>query len=178
MTQNRTQRGGIGGHTLPNRGATDDYITPEAVIAALGGPRYFRLDPCACIPQPWPMACNSYTQREDGLAQLWDCPVFLNPPYGPETARWLARLSAPDCRDGIALIFARTETRMFFKYVWPIADAVFFFEGRLFFHEPSGKRCPHNSGGPSCLIAYGQRNVRAIEKSELAGRLVLLNNNV
>lgn len=31
------KRAGIGSHTLPNRGATNDWITPPHIIEALGG---------------------------------------------------------------------------------------------------------------------------------------------
>ena len=38
-------------------------------------------------------------------------------------------------RDGIALIFARTETEGFVREVWGKADAVLFLHGRLNFHR-------------------------------------------
>ena len=101
---------GIGSHTKPNRGATDSWITPKAIIDALPP---FDLDPCECIPQPWPCAARSYTITDHGLFQLWSGSVWLNPPYGPETGKWLGRLAAHG--NGIALIFARTETDMFHR---------------------------------------------------------------
>jgi hypothetical protein len=59
--------------------------------------------------------------------------------------------------NGIALVFARTETRAFFHHVWPFAGALLFLRGRLTFYTPQGFSAPmgHNSGGPSVLIAYG-----------------------
>lgn len=75
------------------------------------------------------------------------------------------------------MIFARTETRMFFRQVWNRADAVFFFEGRLHFHHADGARAKANAGAPSCLVAYGQENVAAIERSGLKGKLVQLKVN-
>jgi len=64
------------------------------------------------------------------LAASW-----LNPPYGTETFKWLAHLA--EHRRGIALIFARTETKGFHREIWNKAHAVFFFEGRLsFWHQP------------------------------------------
>ncbi len=40
---------------------------------------------------------------------------------------------------------------------WPFATSILFLKGRLTFHRPDGSTPPtgHNSGGPSCLIAYG-----------------------
>lgn len=55
---------------------------------------------------------------------------------------------------------------MFFNYVWEVADAILFIQGRLHFHTPDGKRGKTNSGGPSVLIAYGP---------EAVGRLVVAN---
>jgi hypothetical protein len=110
--------------------------------------------------------------REDGLIQPWFGRIWLNPPYGPHTHKWLARLAAHG--NGIALIFARTETRMFFKWVWGRADAVLFLRGRLTFFNSDGTK-PGNSGGaPSCLAAYGPSNVDSLAQSGLDGKLIKL----
>jgi hypothetical protein len=61
--------------------------------------------------------------------------------------------------NGVALIFARTETEMFFKHVWRQADGVFFFDHRLIFHHVTGAPADNNGGAPSCLVAYGRGNV-------------------
>jgi hypothetical protein len=87
----RGQRGlGIGGHTSPTRGATDDWITPPEVNAALGP---FDLDPCASLTQPWPMAERSFTVEQDGLAQPWAGPevgaIIFPPPETGKVPRWL-----------------------------------------------------------------------------------------
>ena len=70
---------GIGGHTRAHRGATDDWITPPHIVGALGR---FDLDPCACIPQPWPCADTSYNLDDDGLARPWAGRIWLNPLCG------------------------------------------------------------------------------------------------
>ena len=77
--------------------------------------------------------------------------MWCNPPYSVHAAAWLAKLARHG--RGTALIFARTETEMFFSHVWGVADAVLFLEGRLHFHYPDGRRAEANAGGPSCLIA-------------------------
>jgi len=74
--------------------------------------------------------------------------------------------------NGIALTFARTETRTFFKYVWPHADAILFIEGRLHFHDRNGVRADANSGAPSVLIAYGKNNAEVLHSCSIAGRFV------
>lgn len=158
---------GIGGHTRAYEGKSNDWITPKHIIDALG---VFDLDPSACIPQPWMCANQSYTIEDDGLSKEWFGRVWLNPPYGKESEPFLERLWKHG--DGIALIFARTETAMFFKHVWEKADGLLFLKGRLFFHHPDGTRASSNSGGPSVLIAYGDKNVKALECSGLPGSLI------
>jgi len=160
---------GIGGHTRAYRGATDDWITPPHIVESLGR---FDLDPCACTPQPWPCANKSYNLSDDGLAQPWAGRVFLNPPYGPRAEPFLAKLA--EHGDGVALLFARTETELFHRYIWNAADALLFLKGRLYFHRPDGTRASGNSGGPSVLIAYGHENVSALRDSGLDGAFIEL----
>lgn len=114
-----------------------------------------KADPCAPITPPWPTAYRSFNKLQDGLNQPWHGTVWLNPPFGRDAARWLARLV--EHGDGIALLPARTETRMFFDHVWSKASAVLFLRGRPHFHYVDGRRAAANSGAPICLIAYGQR---------------------
>lgn len=165
-----TVAAGMGSHQSP-AAITDEWLTPPEILAALGA---FDLDPCAPHEsrRPWAMAAKHYDQEQDGLSQPWHGRVWLNPPYGRETGKWLRRLA--EHGDGIALIFARTETDMFFQHVWDRADAVLFLRGRLHFHYVDGRRAPNNGGAPSCLVAYGDRNVGSLAASGLAGQLVQL----
>lgn len=75
--------------------------------------------------------------------------------------------------NGIALIFARTETRAFFDFVWDHANALLFLKGRLRFHKPDGS-IGGTAGSPSVLIAYGSQNANILEQCNLAGKLVKL----
>ena len=131
---------------------TDDWITPRWLIERLGT---FDLDPCASKTQPWPCASRSFNVDDNGLLKPWSGSVWMNPPYGRRASEWMARLA--NHGDGVALVFARTDTRMFFDHVWPKAAALLFIRGRLTFNRPDGSTPPkgHNSGGPSVLIAYG-----------------------
>ena len=69
--------------------------------------------------------------------------------------------------NGIALIPARTETRMFYETVWGKASGVLFIKGRPHFHFVDGKRAPFNSGAPICLIGYGGHNLDILMASGL-----------
>ncbi len=151
----------------------DEWLTPPEIIKALGP---FDLDPCAPINRPWDTAERHFSVHNNGLAQAWEGRVWCNPPYGREAEQWLARCA--DHGDCIALIFARTETRMFFERVWACASAVFFFYGRLHFHHVDGRRAEANAGAPSCLVAYGDNNHLAIHNAclqeDIKGKLVAL----
>ena len=159
----------IGTHHTRLESATDDWITPQYIIAGLGP---FDLDPCASCSQPWPTAAHQFTVHDDGRMRTWNGFVFMNPPYGKAIDLWLGLLAKHG--DGIALMFARTETRAFFRHVWPVASAIFFVKGRINFHYPDGS-CPRNggnSGGPSCLIGYGAKARLRIRESGLRGKFI------
>lgn len=146
----------------------DEWLTPPGLIESLGE---FDLDPCAPIVRPWDMAKKHYCHLEDGLSHEWHGRVWCNPPYGRDTFLWLDRLA--EHGDGIALIFARTETKGFHRQIWEKADAIFFFEGRLKFHYVDGRQ-GDSANAPSCLVAYGAGNVEALRRSDLRGRLIEL----
>lgn len=148
----------------------ETWLTPPHILAALGP---FDLDPCAApSPRPWPTAERHIELPEDGFAAEWTGRVWLNPPYGAEMTRWLAKLA--DHGNGIALVFARTETAMFHEVVWHRAHAIHFLLGRLTFCSANGKPGRSNAGAPSCLIAYGEANADVLERCELAGHCVRL----
>jgi len=159
---------GIGGHHSATSGK-DEWLTPPEIIRALGA---FDLDPCAPIARPWDTATNHYTQVDNGLNKPWAGRVFCNPPYGAKTGAWLARCA--DHGNAIALVFARTETKMFFDHVWNQATALLFMQGRLHFHHLDGRRALGNSGGPTVLVAYGLRNAASLLNSDIEGRFVWL----
>ena len=144
---------------------TMNWLTPPYVIEALG---QFDLDPCASEGSPFKTARRHYTQA--GLTRKWTGAVWLNPPYGREIGAWIARLAAHG--DGVALIFARTDTAFWHRDIWPKFSGLLFFSGRLHFHRPDGSRAPANAGAPSVLVAYGEANVERLEASGLDGHIV------
>ncbi len=159
---------GMGSHQSA-RMDKDEWLTPPELVGAVAP---FDLDPCSPIKRPWDTAWLHYNIKDDGLKAPWFGRIWLNPPYGLQATKWLRKLAIHG--NGIALIFARTETKMFFDTVWNSADAVLFLRGRLYFHHSDGTRAKANAGAPSCLIAYGKENVVALEKSGLSGKLIKL----
>jgi hypothetical protein len=159
---------GMSGIHIPSM-QKDEWLTPPHVIEALGE---FDLDPCSPIVRPWDTAKKYYTIEDDGMIQNWEGRVWCNPPYGKETFKWIDKLA--DHGNGIALIFARTETKGFFESVWNRADAIYFIKGRLTFHHVDGARAKANGGCPSCLVIFGKDNIESVNDSALEGKMVLL----
>lgn len=147
----------------------DEWLTPPEIINSLG---VFDLDPCAPINRPWPTAKIHLTVEDNGLLVTWRGRVYCNPPYGLQAAAWLDKLAIHG--NGIALIFARTETKMFFKYVWNQATALLFIEGRLFFCDGNGVKAKSNAGAPSVLIAYGKKNAEILKNCGIKGQYINL----
>lgn len=142
--------------------ATSEWITPLWLLEALGP---FDLDPCASHRQPWRTATRQITIVENGLNLDWRGRVWLNPPYGPAIASWLARLA--EHGQGTALIFARTETAAWHKYVTPKARALLFIRRRLHFCLPNGEPMRNNAGAPSVLVAYGRADADRLRQAWL-----------
>jgi hypothetical protein len=163
------KRSGMGSHQSTSN-KKDEWMTPPEIIQALGR---FDLDPCSNENHPWPIADMNIHLPSDGTKARWFGRVFLNPPYTTvECDRWL-RLMVLHGR-GTALIFARTETRWFFKHIWNEATAILFIEGRLHFHHTNGIRAKANSGAPSCLVAYGKEDAEILKHCGIKGKFIQL----
>lgn len=147
----------------------DEWLTPPHVFRSLGE---IDLDPCSPVNRPWDTASQHLTIHDDGLTAEWpkSAFVFCNPPYGTQTKLWLAKMK--EHGNGIALVFSRTGTRMFHENVFT-ASAIFFFKGRLSFHDVSGKK-GGTAGADSVLVAYGAEAVQRLKDCGLPGHLIIL----
>lgn len=166
LTAERTQRAArITAHT-----STDEWWTPAEILAPLGR---FDLDPCAPEADPTRTGCEHYyTRHDDGLSQPWEGRVWLNPPYST-AGKWVEKLAQHG--NGIALVFARTETKWWHDHIWLRASALLFLRGRLsFILGDEGRPVGHNAAAPSVLIAFGAPNVKALSGCGLNGAFVPL----
>lgn len=146
--------------------ATVEHYTPDSVFIALG--ETYDLDPCHPTNPSFAVPVAKYvtyylTKEMDGLATPWPAGTFvwMNPPYGRECGLWLAKLAAHG--NGIALVFARTDTRMFHDTV-TTADAVCFIKGRIRFLDQNGVE-QDPAKAPSMLVAWGPRAAAALHRS-------------
>lgn len=151
----------------PNTGRSDDWFTPPHIIEALGP---FDLDPATSAVRPFDTAAKHYTITDDGLSRPWEGFVWLNPPYS-DLAPWMKRLG--EHYNGIALVFARTETAWFRAHVWGRASALLFLHKRVGFVRAGGDN--RNPGGgpggasPSVLVGYGPEAKERLYRSDLMG---------
>lgn len=147
---------------------TDTWLTPLHIIDALGP---FDLDPCVPPNMPWITAERMFTEKDDGLAQPWEGFVWLNPPYGNAAGEWLSKMAKH--RNGVALVFARTDTKWFQRYVFGSATSVLFLAGRVPFYRMDGSQGT-NGGAGSVLVAYGLRATIRLSASKLSGKHIKL----
>jgi hypothetical protein len=148
----------------------DEWLTPKFITDGLGP---FDLDPCSPVKRPWDTAKSHFNKLDNGLLKEWKGFVWLNPPYGRECKSWLNKMKLHN--NGIALVFARTETDSFFKNVWEAADAILFLKGRISFCYVDGVAA-NPAGAGSCLIAYGNLAVirlrTALDSKLIKGHII------
>lgn len=154
--------------TFEKKKGTEDWITPPKIVLSLGE---FDLDPCACEESIHRYANKVYYKRDNGLRQDWYGRIWCNPPYGDKGREFIHKLALHG--NGILLIFARTETKIYHSHIWNKADAIFFIKGRLKFLHPNGKE-GGTAGSPSVLIAYGHENGKILRDCGLEGKFIWL----
>lgn len=178
---------GLCGHQT-SAPTNDEWLTPPEIIRHLGN---FSLDPCASAGQahggqPWPTAKTMWCGPKrcekpwceaciSGLQNTWVAygRVWLNPPYSEDIGKWLQKLVSHPA-GGMALVFARTDTGWFQKYVFEEASAVLFLKGRITFYHGDGTKGKYTGGAPSCIAAYGSENWTRLLGLQMAGKFVKL----
>jgi hypothetical protein len=156
-----------GGFVHETPGRSVEWYTPPEIFAALG--LAFDLDPAAPPGGvPWVPARRSLSVIEDGLQQPWTGTVWLNPPYGRGVGRWLERLSAHG--DGLALVYARTDT-VWFQTAVPRASLLCFIRRRLSFIGPDGQRAGAGPGTP--VGAHRIRHALRARRGGLGSRVAV-----
>ena len=149
-----------------------EWYTPRFIFDKLG--INFDLDPCSPGKNivPWIPAKTHYTVKDNGLIKKWFGNVFINPPYGMDTPKWMKRLA--EYGNGVALVFARPDTKWFHDYVIK-ADAICFIKGRVAFvpaedallYADKQKEPKGGCGAASMLVAFGKKNAQALFDSDL-----------
>lgn len=99
-----------------------DWGTPQALFDKLNNEFDFSLDVCA--NQQNSKCNNYYTEQDDGLKQSWNGTIWMNPPYGREISKWVAK-AYEESRKGcicVCLIPVRSDTKWWHRYVMSSAQ--------------------------------------------------------
>lgn len=158
-------------NTRLTTGSTNTWITPREVLRELGE---FDLDPCAALRQPWPCAAESYNVLDNGLMKPWKGRVWCNPPYGAEALPFMERMAAHE-GGGLALVFARTDTRWFHASILRTACALLLWKGRIRFCREDGTQGAAPNAA-SVLVAWDEREIPLLQKLDVKniGKMVML----
>lgn len=137
------------GQLANQSGGTDEWATPQPLFDALNAEFGFDLDVCAL---PSSAKCDRYfTPETDGLAQEWSGACWMNPPYGDEIPRWIAKAaeSAAAGATVVALVPARVETAWWWNHCRHAE--IRFLRGRLRFGDS-----PNSAPFPSAVVVFGR----------------------
>jgi len=127
---------------------TDLWSTPRWLFDKLNEQYHFNLDPCANSKNA---KCEIYFDEQvDGLKQVWDGAIFMNPPYGREIGKWIKKAyeSSLNGATVVCLLPSRTDTRWFHDYC--VKGRIEFLKGRLKFGD--GK---NPAPFPSMIVVFG-----------------------
>ncbi len=130
------------------RSGTCLWETPQAFFDELDTEFGFTLDVCAL---PENAKCPRYfTPAVDGLKQPWRGVCWMNPPYGREIGKWVAKAyeSAKEGATVVCLLPARTDTAWWHSYVLEAAE-VRFVRGRLRFGDAE-----NSAPFPSAVVVF------------------------
>lgn len=131
---------------------TIEWATPDSIWLPLHAEFHFTMDVCATRENA---RCLSYwTKEHDGLQQVWGGVCWMNPPYGRDLPRWLAKALAESSRGvtTVALIPARTNTAWFHELCLKQAE-VRFVKGRPKFGDAD-----HGLPFPLAVVIYYPRS--------------------
>jgi phage N-6-adenine-methyltransferase len=127
---------------------TDMWATPQNFFDKLDAFFRFELDVCAT---PENSKCHKYfTETDDGLKKDWRGTVWMNPPYGREIGKWVARAYAQSCLHGstiVCLLPARTDTKWWHDYC--VKGEITFIKGRLKFGDAK-----NSAPFPSAVVIF------------------------
>jgi phage N-6-adenine-methyltransferase len=156
----------VGSALLGQQIDVDTWLTPRYILDSLG---HFDLDPCAASQNPNWVAANSFTAEQDGLRSSWHGRVFMNPPFS-NTAPWIRQHARYG--NGISLVPASVESRVWREVVWKTAKAILLLHGRTRFCNPDGSTTTGRPLRSICLIAWSEADTVMLGESRLAGVLL------
>ena len=124
-----------------------EWETPWELFGELHREFHFLLDVCATKENA--KRPLFITKEMDGLSLHWADPSFMNPPYGREIGKWIAKAYEESLRGNtvVCLLPARTDTRWWHDYC--MKGEIRFIKGRVKF-GPINKSAPF----PSAIVIF------------------------
>jgi len=139
-----------------------EWYTPQYVFDALG--TLFDLDPCSppLHIHTTPAKQHYVLPNNDGLIDLWQGLVWLNPPYGKGINKWMDKLA--EHNNGISLVPVTALSNIWFHKIESKVSAVCFIKGRVNFVGMENRNsAPHGS----MLLAFGPTAKKIITNCNL-----------
>jgi len=126
---------------------SSEWETPQDLFDKLNYEFGFTLDVCATNENT--KCPNWYTIEDDALKQPWSGTCWMNPPYGREIGKWLAKAWQEYLKGTtvVCLVPSRTDTKWWHTYC--MKGDVRFIKGRLKF---SGNKC--DAPFPNAIVIF------------------------
>lgn len=126
--------------------------TPQALYDELDAEFNFTLDACADSTNY--KHSNYFSEQDDALNQSWCGRVFMNPPYGKQISKFIAKAYQESQNNAdvvVCLIPSRTDTIYWHEYV--MKGEIRFLKGRLKF-EDENRRSKQGAPFPSAIVIF------------------------
>ena len=143
---------------------TDLWETPQDFFDKLNQEFKFNTDVCATKENH--KCYNYYTKETNGLNQDWTGVCWMNPPYGRDIIKWVAKAYNSNSIV-VCLVPARTDTKWWHEYCMK-AKEIRLVRGRLKFGESK-----NSAPFPSAVVVFdnnykGELKVTAMESKVIS----------
>lgn len=145
----------------PKESVKNFFITPPEIVNALG--IKFDLDPCASLVQPWDLASENITSKDDGLNTTWDGCVWCHPPHEMNISNWMKKNIRH--KYSIAFFIANVHARSFQSHVLNKADGILFLRSRKRMFKEDGSLGATGYIEPMVLASYGAKCTEALSEA-------------
>ena len=138
---------------------SNEWSTPQEFFDELNKEFFFTLDPCSTNENK--KCSTNYTIQDDGLSKDWSGhSVFMNPPYGGHTKKWIEKAWRESLKGAIVvcLIVSSTDRSYWHDIIFPYASEIRFVRGRLKFGNVKS-----TAPFASAIIIFGKNT--SIDKS-------------
>jgi len=139
-----------------------DWGTPAEFLKWLKETKQWEPTLDAAADEKNAKAIHFFTEADDSLTKDWFGDVWLNPPFGTELPKFMAKcaeqIKNPLVKSIYVLIPARTDTKWFHEIVMPNAYLIYLIKGRFNFRVDNAVEGA-NAPFPSMLVVYRRNQI-------------------